>query len=380
MALSQAEKLQRAKQAQSAFNRRGYGADAKERAREDREQRVAAGERGVILAPDDIKGDYDTNRALLTTLGGISRPITPQDLIVFKKNIETLQKTIKDRYKGGLTPQQIVDLSLPIDRERANKEIHYSLLYRHTLEDGLYHFVTNASGKYEATRHNVHIRFSVWGACVASPKTALQMAQLLVKSHIKFDCDCGRHKYWYRYMATVGNYYVGRPETGYPDERNANLQGVACKHILRTMNVLLQPSTITKLAKHIQEAREDILTKARHMTPKEMQQELKEQERRANNKKTEVRTSEQKARKKAVESSKKRPTKRQKELAELMSKLNALDRAGRARAKAATLALIQGAKELNKLGMINVKELNNELARHKATLEAIAKIDSEAEV
>lgn len=380
MPITAAERLERAKQAQAAFNRRGYGADFNETARNDRESRSEATKRGVILSPDDVKGDYDTNRALMTTLGGVSRPMTPQDLVVFKKNVDMLQKTIKERYKGGLTPQQVVDLSLSIDRERANKEIHYALLFKHSLEDGLYHFVTNASGKHSATRHHVHIKFSMWGACVASPKTALQMAQLLVKSHIKFDCDCGRHKYWYRYIATIGNYYVGRPETGYPDERNANLQGVACKHVLRTMNVLLQPSTITTLSKHIQLAREDILTKARSMTPKEMQKELKEQERRASHKKTEVRTSEQKARKKAVTAAKNRPTKRQKELAELTAKLAALDRVGRARAKAATLALIQSAKELNDLGITTATEYNAEVARHKQTLQAITMLERESAV
>lgn len=379
MAISAKERQERMKRAQEAFNKRGYGKDYQQQTKDDREQRAGASERGFILNPDDIKGDYDTNRALLTTLGGVSRPITPKDLIVFKKNIETLQKTIKEKYKGGLTPQQIIDLSLEIDRQRANKEIHYANIYEAKLDNGLYHFITNASGKYTATRHHVHVQFSMWGGCVNSPKDALKMAQVLVKSHVKFDCDCGRHKFWYRYLATIGNYYVGRPETGYPDERNANLQGVACKHVLRTMNYLMQPSTVLILARHIQKARDDVMAKTQRQTAKEMQKELEEQQKREGGKKSQIRTSEQKARKRAVQAAKSRPSKSQKELLALIEKMAKLTNSERERLKQATNAQKISSKTLHELGITTAQEYAKELDVINKRLEAIAEIERQGQ-
>jgi hypothetical protein len=58
----------------------------------------------------------------------------------------------------------------------------------------------------------------------------------LRKGPLKFECDCGRHRYWFRYIATIGGYNAGRPETGYPKIRNPKLFGVACKHVLRVMS------------------------------------------------------------------------------------------------------------------------------------------------
>ena len=40
----------------------------------------------VILNPDDVKGQYDSSRALETTLGGIKRQITAEDLEAFEKH------------------------------------------------------------------------------------------------------------------------------------------------------------------------------------------------------------------------------------------------------------------------------------------------------
>nr|WP_225312426.1 hypothetical protein [Salmonella sp.] len=36
-------------------------------------------------------------------------------------------------------------------------------------------------------------------------KSALKIAKSLCAGRVSFDCDCGRHQYWYRYIATAGN-------------------------------------------------------------------------------------------------------------------------------------------------------------------------------
>ncbi|MCV5390784.1 phage tail protein, partial [Escherichia coli] len=63
--------------------------------------------------------------------------------------------------------------------------------------------------------------------------------QLACAGRISFDCDCGRHQYWYRYLATMGNYCIAPPkEFAFPKIRNPELSGVACKHVLKAATML----------------------------------------------------------------------------------------------------------------------------------------------
>ncbi|EPA1084307.1 phage tail protein, partial [Escherichia coli] len=58
-----------------------------------------------------------------------------------------------------------------------------------------------------------------------------------------FDCDCGRHQYWYRYIATAGNFALAPPkEYAFPKIRNPNLKGIACKHVIHAMTRLQSAS------------------------------------------------------------------------------------------------------------------------------------------
>ncbi|MCY1434968.1 hypothetical protein D9M71_510460 [compost metagenome] len=97
-------------------------------------------------------------------------------------------------------------------------------------------FITNASKDSDDARHYVMVEFMGYPAAVASgAMSASKAAALMRKQNVRFDCDCGRHRYWYRYLATIGNYNSGRAESGYPKIRNPNLAGMACKHVLRVM-------------------------------------------------------------------------------------------------------------------------------------------------
>lgn len=64
------------------------------------------------------------------------------------------------------------------------------------------------------------------------------------RGHLSFDCDCERHRYFFRYIATIGGFNAGRDETGYPKIRNPGLKGVACKHVLRVMAELQSSAAI----------------------------------------------------------------------------------------------------------------------------------------
>lgn len=97
-------------------------------------------------------------------------------------------------------------------------------------------FITNAGPDSDQSRHHVVVEFLGYQTAIASgAHSAYIAAGRLRKEPIRFDCDCGRHRYWFRYIATIGRYNAGRSETGYPKIRNPKLYGVACKHVLRVM-------------------------------------------------------------------------------------------------------------------------------------------------
>ena len=223
----------------------GKAAEAKERFAADKARRESAGSApdSVILNPKDIKGDYDAARMLQTTLGGSMREMTADDLVAFRKNIETAKKS----FKGGITARQIIDLSAtkPMkyegkewagksDIDKAKKEIRHALPI--SLHNGTMRIVTNAGPDFGSSRHQVTVKFLSFGAAAATGQDPRKMALWLRKQPLAFDCDCGRHTYWFRYISTIGGFNAGRAETGFPKIRNPQLHGVACKHVLRAMS------------------------------------------------------------------------------------------------------------------------------------------------
>lgn len=213
-------------------------ADNKQRRQAERDDQK--GIKPKFLRPNDIaQGDlYDTERTLTTTLGlkpgEAPRQITHDDLRAFKKNIETLA----NQFKGGITTGQVINLSNSIDIERANKQIKTAIPV--SRKAGVVHFITNASAESDVTSHHVHVEFLAFSAVVLDPnkQTKSTIKNRLQNGKIKFECDCGRFTYWFRYMATLGNYVHGRKEAAFPKIRNPNLSGVGCKHTLRVMQYI----------------------------------------------------------------------------------------------------------------------------------------------
>lgn len=223
----------------------GKVTEAKSRAAADKARREQAGSapNSVILNPKDISGEYDAARMLQTTLGGSMREMTADDLAAFRKNIETAKKS----FKGGITARQIIDLSVtkPMkyhgkewagksDIDKAKKEIRHALPL--SLHNGTMRIVTNAGPDFGNKRHHVTVKFLSFAAAAATGQDPRKMALWLRKQPLAFDCDCGRHTYWFRYISTIGGFNAGRAETGFPTQRNPQLHGVACKHVLRAMS------------------------------------------------------------------------------------------------------------------------------------------------
>lgn len=206
----------------------------------------------TILQPNEVSGEYDAGRLLKTTLRGKMRSITREDIRTFQNNVHRLKK----KFTGGITAQHVIDLALGSDKDRANKQINMAVPA--SVHGGRVHFITNAGPGSDVSRHHVHVDFLEFGAAVgASPNDPKKLGKMVATGKLAFDCDCGRHTFWYRYIATIGRYNAGRAETGYPKIRNPKLLGVACKHVLRTMHVILKDTTVQlKLAKSVLAARE----------------------------------------------------------------------------------------------------------------------------
>ncbi|SDC28991.1 hypothetical protein [Acinetobacter boissieri] len=229
----------------------------------------------VFLRPQDIeKGvQYDIEKVFKTTLGGELRRLNQQDLIAFQKNIELLQ----DHYVKGITAKQIINLALPIDIERANTQILMAIPVRQ--KAGMVHFLTNASKDSDVKEHHVNVVFSNYRNLMLSPKP---MTEQDVKRHLnygklKFECDCGRHTYWYQYMASIGGYGCGRIEEGYPKIRNPELSGVACKHVLRVMRYILSPLGMNYLVKQLRKDRSQQANIKRNESSKALSRGLEQQ-------------------------------------------------------------------------------------------------------
>ncbi|MHA3026736.1 hypothetical protein [Chromohalobacter israelensis] len=232
---------------------KGSSQELRSRFGEDaRQRRVAAN----ILDPSEVQGDYDAGRMMETTLGGEARPITNEDLAAFRQNARTAGR----RFKGGITVRQVVDLSLSKDRKRARTEIPSAVpASSRQVKGGALEtrFMTSSSPQSKHARHQVIVEFVDFEGLVAngslSPRKA---ARELARGGIRFDCTCEHHRYRRRYIATIGRYNAGRPETGYPKITNPDLSGVACKHVLRVMSEIEGGSAVQMfLARAIEKAR-----------------------------------------------------------------------------------------------------------------------------
>lgn len=222
----------------------------------------------TLLSPDEVAGEYFMERGLMTALGGQIRPITYDDLKQFQYNVQQLRRdAAKRKLLGGIRAKQVIDKSWPDDRKRAQDQIRVAnpTHYRAITEGGgqgtslVVHFLTSAGPDSDRTHHNVNVQFLDFGAVVASPAKAEKIAAQLTGGRLKFECSCGRYKYWLRYVNTQLETVYGRTETAFPKIRNPSLGGIACKHALRVMQTIQSSPTFRRYAANvIQKFRDDI--------------------------------------------------------------------------------------------------------------------------
>jgi hypothetical protein len=252
-----------------AFSISGYAAAAAREFRREVNQRQGA---NGILKPNVIEKGVTIRSLLMTTLGGVLRPITHADLAKFKKTAMSLGKKLR----GGVTANDVLEMALKVDLERANKEIKVAIAVRS--KGPTIQFVTNAGPNNGATRHHVIVTLLNYSAAMALPEKPAKIMKALTEGHLKYDCDCGRHRFWYRYIATIGQFNAGRDETGFPKIRNPKLVGIACKHVLRVMHGLQHDAgTKAFIARMVEHGRNDLARGAMNADVEEIRDQLRKQ-------------------------------------------------------------------------------------------------------
>lgn len=181
---------------------------------------------------------------------------TRQDLIDLEKNKQEFEKRY-DRTTAGITFLELMAGSREMDIKRANNQVNDgSGITRGNLviiKANHLTFNVRASMKNGKDSHRVVIRLEEWddkmGEATPTTKGYQKATGEAVKGRMSIQCSCGRHQYWYRYLATIGNYCVAPPkEFSPPKIKNPNLTGVACKHVLFIANKMVSPSWVNQLS------------------------------------------------------------------------------------------------------------------------------------
>lgn len=310
---------------------RGHVAEARQKTADYVAQRQQAEQQGKILTRKEVQGEWDASRVLWTTLGGQVRPLTANDIATFRHNV----RQVAGKYRGGIKPRQVIDLASgkPLnyasnvinggavpeyrsDIDKARREIRTAIPVSSV--KGVVRFFTNAGEDSKVTRHTVTVELMGWtsalgelaGVKTGDTKAVRSIANKMRKGYVKFDCDCERHRYFFRYLASTGGYAYGKQETGYPKIRNPNLVGCACKHVLRVMAELESSgTTLSFLTKALERANEDTMRTT--LSQKQAEEALKKQKASARIKTSEQRKAEaQKARdRRAAKKAAEKPTK-----------------------------------------------------------------------
>lgn len=235
-------------------------------------------EAGNILALGDVLGITPTQAEQVlakinAASGAFTDELTNDDLQRLSKAMDELQDQFKVMgVSGGIHPRTVINKSRKIDLQRCMNEINTAAMARRD-KNGIVTFRVNASAKSNQTHHAVGVQFLNFQAAISGGAISNKMAEAVARGPIRFDCDCGRHRFWYRYVATVGGFACGKPETGFPKVRNPQLGGIACKHVLRVMLVLTKsPAFIAYMKQYIGQIRGAPVSKTKTMGKKQIEQ------------------------------------------------------------------------------------------------------------
>ncbi len=220
----------------------------KEAAAERREARELREDAVGLLTPALLRRHIRAGTGLVLAYGrkGHTVEFTIDDLKRFVAANERAQKNFR-REVRGVPLIQLEKSSDPTDIQRS-RNVRSAMLYK--VNKNLLYF--SVSGNIKA-HYQVRVRLEDWDMALHSTAMPLVSARAAATGRISFDCSCGRHQFWYRYLTSIGGFDVNPPkEQDFPKIRNPGLKGCCCKHVLKVLRVLKSNTVHAVLAGEIE--------------------------------------------------------------------------------------------------------------------------------
>lgn len=201
-----------------------------------------------LLTPSLLRKNIRSGTNLVLAYGrkGLTVEFTIDDLKRFVAANEKAQKAFRQEVRG-VPLAQLERNSDQKDVERS-REVRSATLFR--IDKNLLHFSVTGNSK---PHYLVRVRLEDWNLALHSTVNPLVSARMAATGRISFDCACGRHQFWYRYLTNIGGFDVNPPkEQDFPKIRNPGLKGCCCKHVLKVLRVLKSNTVHAVLAKEIE--------------------------------------------------------------------------------------------------------------------------------
>lgn len=187
---------------------------------------------------------------------------TLEDMAYLRRNRDAHAKKY-GRAIAGITYAELISGSLRIDVARANNRVDDGRgITRATIvnqQNNVLRVRVKASSVSVHQDHSVLIRLEQWDEllenCEHTKAGYAKATKAACAGRVSLDCDCGRYHYWYRHLATVGNYAI-TPESAPPKEKNPKYEGIACKHIIKAMTMLQSASWQMLIGKQMKQQAE----------------------------------------------------------------------------------------------------------------------------
>lgn len=227
-----------------------------EKLAEAEKRRIAEARKGGVglLTPELLERYRDKNnlptQELVLAYGRMGGTVsfTPDQLhamyLARKRQEEKFNKKVY-----GVRIAALLRASRPADRERA-KEVRNATLYQRK-GNLLFFRVTGRDQPF----YRVQIRLEAWQEAFYTATPTVQAVREVLQGRVSIECPCGRHQYWYRYLATIGKYAIDPLEHDFPKIRNPNLTGCCCKHVLRAIRELGTNRVLLVLARQMEAER-----------------------------------------------------------------------------------------------------------------------------
>ncbi|MBQ7609125.1 MAG: hypothetical protein IJU76_14340 [Desulfovibrionaceae bacterium] len=202
------------------------------------------------------EGDAPSNPRR-SSISPSSLTLSPQDLKKIAAHIRKRKRKfgvdLDDDTKSaeGIPYSQLLRTSSAADKERA-RNVRNATFYGR--QGDIFNFRVTGNDK---PYYRVQIQMHSWSRLSQNAAIPpLKAAQDMVNGRLSIECPCGRHQFWYRYLASIGDYAIEPEEHDFPKIRNPRLTGCCCKHVLKVLHVLKSNSFLVTLMHEIKLVRE----------------------------------------------------------------------------------------------------------------------------